>query len=264
MVSADLELALALADVAAAMTVPRFERRDFQVEIKRDGSPVTNVDREVEQVLRTRLAAARPQDAILGEEFGEDGDSDRRWYLDPIDGTSWFVEGTLRWATLIALRERDVTVAAVIDLPALGERWWAAVGGGAFRNGRRVRTSARTPLATAVVANDARRPLEGMPRDHPLLAVSVRAGGIDSGDHDTFLAVAAGSADVAIGLHGFEWDFAPYPLILGEAGGRFTDLGGSPRIDSQNGLATNGLVHDEVLDAIRSPRSGQFEPRISR
>jgi histidinol-phosphatase len=253
--STDLDLVLELADLAATLSVPRFESGDFTVQIKPDGSPVTDVDVAVERLLRARLAEARPDDAILGEEFGATGAGSRRWYLDPIDGTSWFVDRVPRWATLIAVADGETLLAAVMDLPMRGERWWASRGGGAFRNGAELRVSARAPLADAIVAEDLRGPLEQLPARHPLVQIAGRAASVDSGDRDGILAVIAGEADVAVATHGYEWDYAPYCLLLSEAGGRFTDLKGEARIDGHTALASNGLVHDEVLAVLRAARS---------
>jgi len=124
----DLELALELADIAAEIAVPRFEDRRLAVTIKPDGSPVTDVDRTVERALRARLAQRRPDHAVLGEEYGATGESEWRWYLDPIDGTSLFIDGDAAWMSFVALAHADEIVLGVISIPARSERWWASHG----------------------------------------------------------------------------------------------------------------------------------------
>src|SRR5918994_164806 len=136
----DLALALELADAADALTLPAFDRGE-RARVKADGTPVTAADRAVERVLRERLAAVRPEDGILGEELGEAGRGARRWVLDPLDGTEWFARGIPVWGTLIALEDGDGPLVAVVSAPALRRRWWAARGGGAFRDGRPIAVS---------------------------------------------------------------------------------------------------------------------------
>src|SRR3954469_17346926 len=148
----DLALALALADVADGLALPAFERGTAAVE-KADGTPVTEADRAVERALRERLAAERPDDAILGEELGGAGEGARGGVLDPLDGTEWFARGIPVWGTLIALTDGDEPVAAVVSAPALRRRWWAARGAGAFRDGRPIRVSDTARVEDAFVAH---------------------------------------------------------------------------------------------------------------
>ena len=246
----DLELALELADIAARIALPRFEARDFTVTIKPDGSPVTDVDRTVERALRERLAQSRPGHAVLGEEYGASGDSEWCWYLDPIDGTSRFVQGDPNWMTFVALgRSEDVAV-AVVGVPGRSQRWWARKGKGAFRDGDRLRVSTTPRLADAIVNDDWRGTLEHGSPGRPLTAVAGRARGVRPRDGHGFLAVAAGVADVALSGGGHAWDYAAPKLIVEEAGGRFSDLAGRPRIDSRDAMVTNGRLHDEVLAVV--------------
>src|SRR3954454_1376505 len=130
--SADLALALELATAADEITTRRFGAVDLAVRSKPDLTPVSDADTAVESLLRERLAAVRPEDAVVGEEYGATGDAARRWIVDPIDGTKNFVRGAPVWATLIALQVDDETVVGVVSAPALGRRWWAARGSGAF------------------------------------------------------------------------------------------------------------------------------------
>jgi histidinol-phosphatase len=129
---ADLALALSMADAADAISYPRFGAVDLVVETKPDLTPVSDADRDVEQTVRAHLAEHRPDDALMGEEFGSTGASSRRWIVDPIDGTKNFIRGVPVWATLIALMDGDESVVGVVSAPALGRRWWAAAGAGAW------------------------------------------------------------------------------------------------------------------------------------
>ena len=137
---ADLAYALELADAADALTLPRFRAADLYVETKPDLTPVTDADRATENMLRARIARDRPSEGVLGEEEGDDA-TEVRWIVDPIDGTRNFSRGIPVWATLIALEREGQIVCGVASAPALGRRWWAARGEGAFANGSRVRVS---------------------------------------------------------------------------------------------------------------------------
>jgi histidinol-phosphatase len=148
--SDELELAFELAALGTSIAVPRFEHGDFTVTRKPDGSPVTNADQAVERAQRELLAARRPDHAIIGEEFGPGGRSDWCWYLDPIDGTSRFIKHDPGWMTLVALAHRGRVLVGVVAMPALGERWWAARGAGAFHDGARLSVSSTSCLADAV------------------------------------------------------------------------------------------------------------------
>lgn len=150
----DLRLALELADAADAATMERFRALDLKVETKPDMTPVSEADTATEEIIRAGISAARPSDAILGEEYGLKGDGPRRWVVDPIDGTKNYVRGVPVWATLISLMEEDAhgvfrPVVGVVSAPALGRRWWAARGQGAYagaRSGRPPRSaSPRSP-----------------------------------------------------------------------------------------------------------------------
>jgi histidinol-phosphatase len=205
--SPDLELALSLADDADAITLARFRAHDLRVETKPDLTPVSEADRAVESVLRERLARERPGEAVLGEEEG--GEDASGWVLDPIDGTRNYTRGIPVWATLIAYAER----VAVVSAPALGRRWWAERGGGAFANGERIRVSAISRIEDATVLVRA--------RDVPALAKHawhVRA----FGDFWAHMLVAEGAAELAVDAEDLAlWDTAPLGIILEEAGGRF-------------------------------------------
>jgi histidinol-phosphatase len=253
----DLAFAFELADLAATMSVPRFRSRAFEVREKPDGSPVTDVDVAVEDALRARIAERHPGHEIVGEERGSSGSSEWRWYLDPIDGTVRFVDGDPQWMTLIALAERGQVTLGVVDLPAVGERWWATRGGGAFRGEERIEVSTCDRLSEATVNDTWRQDLARGNTEHPLWDVAQQGARTRPNQDHGLLAVACGRADVAIGIGGFSWDYAPLKPILEEAGGAFTDLMGGDGVDSRAVVATNGLLHDEVLAVIaRSSAAG--------
>jgi histidinol-phosphatase len=243
----ELELALELADIAAEIAAPRFDDRRFTVTIKPDGSPVTDVDQAVERALRERLAQRRPAHAILGEEYGASGQSEWRWYLDPIDGTSRYIDGDPNWMTFVALEHAGEVVVGVIAMPARGERWWASRGDGAFHDGKRIAVSQTARMADAVVNDDWAGTLFEAQGDDPLAAIAQRAAVVRPCSGHGFLTVADGRADVALAGGGYAWDYAASKILIEEAGGRFTDLAGRPRFDSGDAVVTNGLLHDEVL-----------------
>ena len=250
--TADLELALALADVADGITMSRFLADDLRVEDKPDLTPVSDADRAVEQAIRERLAAERPDDAIVGEEFGAGGTGPRRWILDPIDGTKSFVRGAPSWATLIALEVDGTQVLGVVSAPSLARRWWAARGGGAWTRSpsgeRSCRVSAVRRLDDAFLTYaslsgwDSRGLLDqmvGLTRD----VWRTRA----YGDFWSHMLVAEGAADVSCEPEVSLWDLAALQPIIEEAGGRFSDLSGVDRADGGSVVCSNGLLHDEVL-----------------
>ena len=242
----DLAFALELADAADALSLPRFRARDLVVETKRDLTPVTETDHAVEAELRRLLAERRPADGVLGEEEGEtagDGAAGR-WILDPIDGTRNYSRGIPVWATLIAL-ERDGRIeVGVVSAPALGRRWWAARGEGAWRDdGERLGVSAvdRLEDATVLVA-----------LDRPVQTAAFGAWHLRGfGDFWAHMLVAEGAADVAVDAIGVSvWDLAAPLVIVEEAGGRFTDAAGVARADGGTAVATNGLLHELALSTL--------------
>ncbi len=249
---ADLRLALELADLAGRIALERFRSRDYRVGIKSDGSPVTAVDREVESALRERLAQERPHHEIFGEELGRRGSSECRWYLDPIDGTRRFIAGDPKWMTLIALAIRERVVVGVVALPALGERWWARRGKGAFHDGNPVRVSNTTRLADAAVSDDWRHSLARGATNTPLATIAARCACVRPHQGHGFLRLAAGEVDVAVQVGSAPWDYAPLKVIVEEAGGRFTDFAGGERIDTGRVVGTNGRIHAEVLELLES------------
>ena len=254
----DVRFAHTLADAADAVSMERFKALDLHVETKPDLTPVTDADRTVEERIRGTLARSRPRDAILGEEFGASGQSARRWVIDPIDGTKNFVRGVPVWATLIGLMVDDVVVAGVVSAPALDRRWWAARGQGAW-SGRslaragRCRVSGVSTLADSSLSYSSLGGWEDVSRLEQFFRLSRRTWRTRAyGDFWSYVLVADGAVDIAcepsLALH----DMAAVSVVVEEAGGKFTSIDGVPGPHGGNALATNGLLHDEVL-ALLSP-----------
>jgi histidinol-phosphatase len=259
----DLALALAMADAADAISLPRFGATDLQVTAKPDLTPVSDADLAVERAFRSMLANQRPGDAIVGEEFGESAAAayasagGRRWVVDPIDGTKNFVRGVPVWATLIALFDGDDVVVGVVSAPALARRWWAMTGSGAFTSftggpPRRCGVSAVGHLADASLSYSelSEWSIAGMGRGFAALAEScwrTRA----YGDFYSYMLLAEGAVDIAAEPELSLWDVAALIPIVTEAGGRFTAIDGQPSGGSAaSALATNRLLHDQVLTVL--------------
>jgi histidinol-phosphatase len=252
----DLALAREIADTADNITMVRFGAQDLVVETKPDLSPVSDADRAVETAVRRRLADERPDDAVIGEEFGVTGHSEREWIVDPIDGTKNYVRGAPVWATLLALRVGGDVVVGVVSAPALGRRWWAARGGGAWTsyNGRDRRLSV-SRVATVEDAFLSYSSLSGWrERQDSFLALTSRVWRTRAfGDFWSHMLVAEGAADISCEPEVSLWDLAALQPIVEEAGGRFSDLSGVDRADGGSVVCSNGLLHDEVLAALTAP-----------
>jgi histidinol-phosphatase len=192
---------------------------------------------------------------VVGEEFGDAGSGSRRWYLDPIDGTRNFVRGIPVFATLIALEVEGLMRVGVVSAPALGRRWWAVRGGGAHASGRRVAVSRVGSLEQAQLAYDSVPGFAVRGLEERFLDLARRCGRSRGfGDFWSHVLVAEGCVEVAVEPEVSPWDLAPLLLIVEEAGGRFTDLEGRARVDGGSAVATNGLLHEQVLEALRQPR----------
>jgi histidinol-phosphatase len=252
-VDPDLELALRLADTADAITLARFRAADLRVTRKPDRTPVTDADTAVEDALRSAISTERPGDAMLGEERGGAVvDADRGWVLDPIDGTKNFSRGAPAWATLIALTVRGEPVVGVASAPALGRRWWAARGEGAWTadatGTRRIAVSGVADLADAYLSTTDIKTFAAIGRRDAYLRLvdacwETRA----FGDFWQYCLVAEGVLDLAVDAAANAWDLAALVPILTEAGGVLTDLSGAATYAGGDGLASNGAVHKAAL-----------------
>ena len=252
----DLRLAHVLADQADAITMSRFKASDLRVGTKPDMTHVTDADTAVEDAIRTSLSRTRPRDAVHGEEREDSGWGPRRWVIDPIDGTANFVRGVPVWATLIGLMVGDEVVAGVVSAPALSRRWWAHRGGGAY-TGRTLLQGVRCGVSAVSDVADSS------------LSYSSIDGWVDSGrgqqfvdllrecwrtrafgDFWSYMLVAEGAVDLAaepeLALH----DMAAVSIVVTEAGGRFTNLDGLDGVAGPGAIATNGKLHDEIVDRL--------------
>lgn len=259
--SDDLALALELADVADSLTLGRFGSLDLRVDTKPDLTPVSDADRDTEVRLREELATARPDDAVLGEEYGVTGESHRHWVLDPIDGTKSYVRGVPVWATLIALtvnaptrRSQDVVV-GVVSAPALGRRWWAARGAGAWLDagggGRQITVSGVTDLGDASVSfSDWNDPAWELGRRRHAIDQLLRSAWRTRayGDFWSHMMVAEGSVDIAVEPELSGWDMAALIPVVEEAGGVITALDGQSPMVGGNAVSSNGLLHTGLLE----------------
>ncbi|MDQ7908970.1 histidinol-phosphatase [Phytohabitans sp. ZYX-F-186] len=256
----DLSLAHVLADTADSISTARFRALDLHVESKPDLTPVSDADTAVERALRATLARTRPRDAVLGEEYGATeaaaGPGTRQWVIDPIDGTKNFIRGVPVWATLIALMEGDQPVVGLVSAPALGRRWWAAVGHGAYA-GRH--TAAATPIKVSGVsrladASFCYSDLMGWEENGRLGAMlgilrqtwRNRA----YGDFYGYMLLAEGALDAMVEPELSLWDVAALVPIVTEAGGSFTDLDGRPGPGGGSAVATNGKLHGDLLERL--------------
>jgi histidinol-phosphatase len=255
----DLALALRLADAADAQSRARFRADDLRIETKPDRTPVTDGDTAVERAIRDILAEERPDDAILGEEYGGDRVPGRQWIVDPIDGTTNFLRGLPIWATLIALAVDGEPVIGVASAPALGRRWWGATEHGAWAadlpdgEPERLRVSGVRSLDDAFVSYNAIQGWDAAGWLESLLALTRRSWRSRAlGDFWSYVLVAEGQLDVA-GEHDLKvYDIAALAPIVTEAGGRFSALDGQPGPWHGTALATNGPLHDEVLEVLAS------------
>jgi histidinol-phosphatase len=256
---AHLALALELADLADAITVGRFRARDLVVETKPDLTPVSEADHAVERAVREHLAKVARSHSVLGEEFGDDGGDARfRWIIDPIDGTKNYVRGVPVWATLLALEADRELVVGVVSAPALHTRWWGGRGLGAFRDGESIHVSAVSGLDDAQVSfawDTSERFLADGIGDRMLALAHQcwRTRGL--GDFWQHMLVAEGAFDIAIDPIVSLWDIAALVPVLEEAGGRWTTLEGTTDPNGGSFVCTNARLHDQVLEALRSPSS---------
>jgi histidinol-phosphatase len=262
----DLALAHLLADTADSISMNRFRALDLHVESKPDLTPVSDADTAVERAIRATLARARPRDGVLGEEYGMSspaaGPGSRHWVIDPIDGTKNFVRGVPIWGTLIALMEGDTPVAGLVSAPALGRRWWGAIGLGAFA-GKHQRAASRIGVSKVHRMADASfcySSLSGWAENgrlEPMVDIILRVWRSRAyGDFYGYMLLAEGAVDVMVEPELSLWDVAALIPIVTEAGGTFTDLDGRSGPGGGSAIATNGLLHDDVLTRLAEPKTG--------
>ncbi|GGO64478.1 histidinol-phosphatase [Nonomuraea cavernae] len=254
--SDDLRLAHVMADAADDLTLRRFKAVDLKVETKPDLTPVSDADRAAEEAIRGTLRRARPRDAVVGEEFGRTGWGARSWIIDPIDGTKNYVRGVPVWATLIALMEHGKVVVGLVSAPALGRRWWAATGGGAWTGksltkATRMRVSSVGELGDASFSYSSFGGWEKTGKLDHFLDLSRACWRTRAyGDFWSHMMVAEGSVDVSAEPELSPWDMAALTVIVEEAGGVWTDVAGVPSLEGGSLVCTNGLLHDEVLSRL--------------
>jgi histidinol-phosphatase len=245
-----LDTALEAAREAGVIAL-RYFRGPFEVRIKADQSPVTEADHAVEQAIVERLRRAFPDIGVLGEELGAEGSQERRWIVDPIDGTKNFVRGIPHWATLLALEEEGEVTLGVVHAPATGDLFWARRGEGAFANGVRLRVSAVDRLAEATLLHSSlsylRAPRPGGYWDGFLRLVDATERQRGFGDYYGYTFVLRGQAELMLEADLKPWDLAPFKVLFAEAGGRLTDFEGRPTIYSGTVLASNGRLHEAAL-----------------
>lgn len=250
------ELAVArIAAVRAGTLQLEYSGNIAGVERKDDDSPVTEVDKECEALIRQTLSEAFPDDGFLGEETGrQQGGSGRTWIVDPLDGTRPYIRGIPTYSALIALEEAGTPVVGVLHLPAMGETYWACRGQGAFLNGQPIRVSATSELSRAMVSS---------------LGFVQKAGGHEAACLMNFMAacdyaygfmdvysygcVAAGRLDVCVNLLDKAWDCAAAACVVKEAGGRYSDIYGNENIHNGSIVLSNGVLHDAVLSYFHNP-----------
>ena len=260
----DLALAHQLADAADAITLARYQAMDLTVTTKPDNTPVTDADKSAEDVIRSLLHLHRPEDGIVGEEFGSEGrDKDRYWVIDPIDGTKNFLRGVPTWATLIGLMERgadgrEKVVVGVVSAPALYRRWYASDGDGAFVRlssdlPKRINVSGVSRIEDASISySDFVGWGNRLASFHSLLESAWRTRA--HGDFWSHMLVAEGALEIAVEPQLALWDMAALDIIVREAGGRFTNLDGIDGSHGGNALSTNGAMHDYVVDSLKAKK----------
>jgi len=253
--TSDLALAQQLADAADEIALARFRALDLKVETKPDRSPVTDADKAVEAALKQLLSEHRPQDGIIGEEFGSSGSQDRKWIIDPIDGTANYMRGVPVWASLIALSIDQKPVLSVVSAPALGRRWWAAPGVGAFTRDidgsvRAINVSGITDLEFASLSYNNLQLWDSYGYLDQLMGMSRQVWRTRAyGDFLSYMYLAEGSVDI-VAEHDLKiYDIAALVPIVEHAGGCFSAIDGPLTEDTTSVLATNGKLHDAGLSA---------------
>lgn len=252
--SADLELALKLAEAADEITLARFQALDLKVESKPDRTPVTDADRAAEVEIKSLLKAERPNDGIIGEEFGAEGQTQRKWIIDPIDGTANYLRGVPVWATLIALSVDGKPVVGVVSAPALGRRWWAAPGVAETSDidgsVRKLKVSSIAVLAHASLSYNNLQLWDSEGYLDQLIEFSRKIWRTRAyGDFYSYMLLAEGSVDI-VAEHDLKiYDIAALVPIVEQSGGTFSAIDGALNEQSSSVLATNGKLHAAGLTA---------------
>jgi len=246
----DRELAIALKAAKEAGAVQRtFEKKLPPVELKADLSPVTDVDRQCEALIRGNLLSEFPRDGFYGEESPRiAGNSKRQWIVDPLDGTRPYLRSIPTYSVLIALEEEGDPVVGVIHLPAMDISCWASRGGGAFCNGTPIRVSKVPSLSDAIGTALGFVEKADTPEGKRLLTF-MRSWNYAYGFMDaySYVCVASGKLDIAVNLVDKPWDCASAACIVREAGGKFSDMNGRPTVHSGSIILSNGLLHNSAL-----------------
>ncbi|MET0297634.1 MAG: inositol monophosphatase family protein [Microbacterium sp.] len=253
---ADLALALRLADAADAASMARFDSPDLDVQAKPDATFVTDADLATEEAIRAILTAERPDDGVLGEEFGTTGSGARQWIIDPIDGTHNYLKGIPMWTVLIALVIDGIPRVGVVSQPAIGRRWWAATGHGAWTNTpagatKRIGVSTVDAIERASVSFQS---IEQWRDAGELAALERLTASVwrdrGYGDAWPYMLLAEGRLELVAEFGVKEYDIAALVPIVVEAGGSFSAYSGSHTIGERSSLATNGVLHDAFLDLL--------------
>lgn len=259
--SRDLAFALELADTADGVSLPRFRAADLRVSTKPDRTPVTDADTAVEHAVRDLIEQQMPGDAFFGEETGATQTASRQWILDPIDGTANFLRGVPNWATLIALQVDGVPTVGVVSMPALDTRWWAEIGGGAWKQ---VGTSEPVQIHVSEVAE-----LSDASLSFQSIQQWEEAGYLESlltlrrnvwrdrayGDAWSYVALAEGLVDLVGEFDVKSYDLAAHVPIVREAGGIFTDIHGEDSAWNGSAFASNGKLHSAALQVVNRAHS---------
>lgn len=256
----DLDLALRLADAADAQSLSRFDAADLDVTVKADQSFVTDADLAVERAIRELLTAERPEDGVLGEEYGTDGGTQRQWIIDPIDGTSNFLRGVPLWGTMIALAVDGVPMVGVVSMPALNRRWWGVVGQGAWSaqgtDVRSIRVSQVDELRKASISTQSIQQWDGAGHADKLIPLSRQVWRDRAyGDVFAYMMLAEGRLEMVAEFDVKEYDIAAAAAIVTAAGGRMTSFEGAETISDRSTLATNGVLHPTFLSVLHEAAS---------
>ena len=251
----DLDLALRLAQAADEQSLPRFDTGDLEISRKADRSHVTDADLATERAIRSILAVERPDDGILGEEYGAEGSVHRQWIIDPIDGTANFLRGVPLWGTMIALAIDGVPQVGVVSMPALERRWWAASGLGAWTctpaAPRELRVSSVDTLDDASVSFQSIAQWADAGKLDDLVRLASRVWRDRAyGDIYSYMLLAEGRIDMVAEFDVKEYDIAAAVPIVREAGGRMTSYDGIETLSALSTLATNRVLHDAFLELL--------------